>query len=647
MSAASWRLLSQRVPVQPISVRGVVWSFMLRSFSSFKSSSHGGGGGVSFRRRVRRSIPLVEIPSPSSSSPPHLLESVDNPDEPGDGARLARSHGASSASSSSAPIPGVAPPTPAIVALLGKPNVGKSMLFNRLVGVNSPAAVIVRNTPTSHTTRDIRYGHADIGDITFAAVDTAGLEPWAPSGHMLARTREICKDMLASCDAVVFMLDARAGVSGEDAEAASWVRRNVKINTPIIPVMNKCENNNFGEIPEHVTDAVAESHALGLGDPVAISAATGEGMIDLATELLKNVPALLKSDDDDDGDEEAQMEMVIARAGGRRRRKKSKVDDNEERNSEQEGASAQERISVAIVGIPNVGKSTLMNRLMKQQRSLTGPEAGLTRDVVVGKIVDEETGIELHLADTAGWIKDSLERRGWLSKERNAEQTTMKIAAMSARQAKGAFHMASVVIVVVDARSAKVKKGYGQGHHRTAQQVMSHTLSDVEASIIRLAEKEGRAVVIALNKADGLKKRAVEEAQGGIQKLITTEASGLSGAPVVPISAATGQNVRAVLDAAAEQYRKWNTRVGTGELNDWLYRLQVRNSGYGGGSGVGRIRYITQVGIRPPSFVAFLKGQAAMEAPQLRFIRNSIRDAFMFNGVPIRVVARLGRKYRG
>ena len=448
------------------------------------------------------------------------------------------------------------------VAIVGRPNVGKSTLFNRLVGRK---LALVDDTPG--VTRDRREGLARLHDMTFTVVDTAGFED-ADAKTLAGRMRQ--QTDLAVGDAVVALLvfDARAGVTPLDKHFADWLRRR---GTPLILVANKAEGR-AGEL------GVAESYRLGLGDPVQISAEHGEGMADLFEALMPFV-------------EPPQAEAPIEAEGP----------DGEEMA---EDAAPEGPLKMAIVGRPNAGKSTLINTLLGEDRLVVGPEAGITRDSIA--IPWDYHGLPVRLVDTAG-----LRKRAKVSD---------KLERMSAADTKLAVDFAEVVVLLLDSTL-----GLESQDLRIADMVLS----------------EGRALVIALNKWDVARDQS--SLFQGVRKALDDGLSQIRGVPLVALSGQTGKGLDLMMKAVTEARAKWSRRVSTSQLNRWFEAALDRNPPPAAGGTRIKLRYVTQVAARPPTFIIFGNRTEDLPASYARYLVNSLRDDLDFEGVPIRLSFRGGK----
>lgn len=436
------------------------------------------------------------------------------------------------------------------VVIAGRPNVGKSTLFNRLAGRR---IALVADTPG--VTRDRKEAEAQLRGRTVRLIDTAGLEESAPE-TLSGRMRESSAGAVRLADLVLFVVDARAGVTPVDQHFAQWLRRQGK---PVLLVANKAEGRVAGT-------ALLDAYGLGLGDPVGVSAEHGEGVSDLMSEIADRLPA------------------------------EPEVDEGAET------PDADRPLKLAIVGRPNAGKSTLLNRLLGEERMITGPEPGLTRDAVAVILTDPE-GKPIELVDTAG-----LRRRARIE---------APLEKMSVSAAIEALKMAEVVVLTLDAE---------QGIH------------DQDLQIARLIEREGRACVVALNKWDAVADRnAVRKA---IQERLEESLSQMKGIPVVTLSALTGAGMNRLLPTVRAAHEVWNKRVPTGELNRWFeHALAAHQPPLVDGRRL-KLRYVTQAKARPPTFVAFGTRAEKMPEDYQRYLVNSLRDTFKLPGTPIRLQLR-------
>ena len=443
------------------------------------------------------------------------------------------------------------------VAIVGRPNVGKSTLFNRLVGRR---LALVDDSPG--VTRDRREGKARLGDLDFTVFDTAGLEEAAPetlSGRMQVQTEAA----IAAADAVLFLIDARTGPLPADAAFADLVRRSGK---PAILVANKSE----GRAAEV---GLLQAYELGLGEPVAISAEHGENLADLYAALRAALPEKV-----------AQQRNMI-----------------EEAVDAQHAASAPSPIRIAVVGRPNCGKSTLVNRLLGEERLLTGSEAGITRDAIAVDVVWR--GLPFRVYDTAG-----LRRR---------TRVEEKLEKLSVADALNAVRFAEVVILLLDAQ---------------------WPFEEQDLRIADLIEREGRAMVVGVNKWD------IAEPHPGALRNLRVEVDHwlpqVKGVPVVPVSALTGEGLDRLMQAVIDIHAVWNRRVETSALNRWLAEVVASHPPPAVSGRRIRLNYITQPKSRPPTFVLFMSRSDAVPDAYRRYLVNSLREGFNLPGTPIRLTLR-------
>lgn len=436
------------------------------------------------------------------------------------------------------------------IAIVGRPNVGKSTLFNRLAGRKM---AIVHDRPG--VTRDRKITETKLQDLPLVIIDTAGYE-YSTEDNIEKRMWLQTQKAVDEADAVVFMFDARDGIQPYDAELANLIRPAGK---PVVLLANKCEG-------KQQEDSIFEAYGLGLGQPIAFSAEHGLGMTDLYAALKEIATQKDSEESDDTADEDA----------GR-------------------------PIQLAIVGRPNVGKSTLVNALLGDERMLTGPEAGVTRDAVSNKW--EYLGRKITLVDTAGLrkhakIEDSLER-------------------MSAAATKHAAFMAQVVVLVLDADGILDKQ---------------------DLTIARQVLDEGRALVIALNKWDIADRK---EALDKLNYKLRTSLTQAEGIPTVTISALKKENLDKLMQAVFKVYDRWNTRIPTSPLNQWFSDI-IDNNPPPLGKNKRRIklRYITQAKTRPPAFYIFSSNPEGLPDSYLRYLVNSLRETFDLGGIPIRITVR-------
>ncbi len=443
------------------------------------------------------------------------------------------------------------------VAIVGRPNVGKSTLFNRLVGRR---AALVDDAPG--LTRDRREGEARLGARRFTVIDTAGLED-ADGSTLEGRMREQTERAVADADLALMLVDARAGVTPIDRHFATWLRRQP---TPVCLLANKCE----GRAAEA---NLGEAFALGLGEPVAVSAAHGIGMPDL-------------------------LDLIEAHLAGA----EPETDPDEETDGE-EGEDDNRPIDLAVVGRPNVGKSTLVNALIGDDRMLTGPEPGVTRDAIAVEWTYRERA--LRLVDTAG-----LRRRARVSErlEKMAVDDTFK-----------AVGLAHVVVLVLDGEAILDKQ---------------------DLTIARHVIDEGRALLIAVNKWDIVADRT--EATRRLRDRLETSLPQARGLPTVMISALKRQRLDALMDAVLQTYALWNARITTGRLNRWLDGVAASHPPPMVAGRRVKLRYMTQVKSRPPTFALWVSRPEGIPEAYQRYLINGLRETFGLTGVPLRLLLRKG-----
>lgn len=440
------------------------------------------------------------------------------------------------------------------VAITGRANVGKSTLFNRLAGKR---LAIVDDTPG--VTRDRREADAKLLDLAFQVTDTAGFEG-ADEASLEGRMWQQMSAALEDADVYLFVMDARAGVTPLDEMLAADVRRRGK---PVVLVANKAEGRS-GELMS------MDAYALGLGDPIPFSAEHGEGLVDLRDALAEAF-------------KEAEPQPTL--------------------EDDDEAFDPSKPISIAIVGRPNVGKSTLLNRIIGEERMLTGPEAGLTRDAIAVPFKAHDRHFKL--VDTAG-----LRRRSRVVSALEKASTGDTIRTLK---------FAEVAIVVLDATQPFEKQ---------------------DLQIIDLVVREGRAVVIALNKWDTVRDPdgTIRTAREAATRLVPQAA----GVRVVPVSALSGRGVDKLLATVVEAVERWSIRISTGKLNRWLEGALTRHPPPAIAGRRIKLRYVTQAKSRPPTFIAFCSRPDALPAAYQRYLVNGIRETFNLPGVPIRLYLRKG-----
>ena len=442
---------------------------------------------------------------------------------------------------------------PVTLAIVGRPNVGKSTLFNRLVGRK---LALVDDRPG--VTRDRRQGEARIGDLSVDIIDTAGLED-AADESLAGRMRAQTDAAIAEADLVLFMVDARAGVTPLDEHFAALARASGK---PLILIANKAEG--------RASDTgYYEAFSLGFGEPVAISAEHGLGMPDLYEAILDAVGV---------------APQVV-------------------------GGTGKKPVNIAVVGRPNAGKSTLINKMIGQERLLTGPEAGITRDSIAVDWTWQDKPFRLF--DTAGL--------------RRKARVTDKLEKLSVADALRAICFAEVVILLMDATAPLEKQ---------------------DLQIADLVAEEGRALVLALNKWD-----LVQDPHARLAELhadLGETLAQIRGVPMVPISAITGKGLDQLMETVHTTHRIWGTRIATARLNRWLAMVSVRHPPPAAAGRRLRLKYLTQSKTRPPTFFLSCSRPDALPEAYRRYLVNGLREEFGLAGVPIRLMVRRDRNpYEG
>ena len=458
---------------------------------------------------------------------------------------------------------------PLKLAIVGRPNVGKSRLFNRLAG---RTAAIVHDTPG--VTRDRQAVDAEYEGIALTLIDTAGFED-AATGSVAHRMTQQTITAIAEAEALLFLIDARAGVTTGDEIIAQALHKSGK---KVILAANKCE----GRV--QVLDDV---YGLGFGEPIRISAEHNLGMEDIVAALEELLPqaAALQDEDGEDGDEED-----------------AEFSEDDEPEEDVVVNYLDRPLRLALVGRPNVGKSSLFNHLLGEERSLVGPEAGLTRDSITAPWKAGERDVLLH--DTAGLRK----------KARMAGETLEEMSVASTLEA---IRFADCVIVMIDATAPFEKQ---------------------DLTIADLIAREGRAIVFAVNKWDLLENKA-----GGISKMrekLDQSLPQIAGAPLIATSARTGEGIDRLSDAITEADRAWNSRVSTATLNRFLEGALHRHATPAISGRRVRIRYMTQRKARPPSFTLFGNQLDALPEAYLRYLANGLRENFNLKGTPLRFSVR-------
>ena len=464
------------------------------------------------------------------------------------------------------------------LAICGRPNVGKSTLFNKLAGRK---LAIVHDKPG--VTRDWREADGEIAGRKLKIIDTAGLEDVLDQS-LEARMRGQTEAALERADAILFVIDAREGLTELDKYFAKWLRKQDK---PVILAANKCENQ------KTVDTGLGEAYRLGLGTPIPMSAEHGHGF-DLLYDMLEE-----HWDEEDESERQDDMDPDFD----------GDIDDLEGDEEFDFATLVEEEedtrpIKIAIVGRPNAGKSTLFNRLLEEERMLTGPEAGITRDAITAEW--EYKGRQIRLVDTAGMRKkakiiDNLEK-------------------MSVDESLRAIRLAQVVILMVDAQTPLEKQ---------------------DLSIGQMVSREGRALIVCINKWDLIDEKAnfLEEMKYRLSKGL----SQVENVQTMTISALTGKNINKLMDSVLHTYALWNKRVSTGKLNRWLDGMERAHPAPLVQGRPNRLRYITQIKTRPPTFAIWVSRPESITESYKRYLVNGIREAFNIPSVPIRLLVRTSK----
>jgi GTP-binding protein len=461
------------------------------------------------------------------------------------------------------------------VAIIGRPNVGKSTLFNRLAGKK---LALVDDTPG--VTRDRRRHPAKLYDLAFDVIDTAGFED-APAASLPGRMRAQTEIAIREADLILFLVDAKTGLVPDDRTFAEIVRRSGK---PVVLVANKAE-------ARGAQGGFLESWELGLGEPVPISAEHGQGLPDLREAIIAALgeERALGDDEAEAANETAESDVLIG-------------EDIADPDAEQAPAYDESKpLRIAVVGRPNAGKSTLINALIGEERLLTGPEAGITRDSI--SVDWDWRGRRIKLFDTAGM--------------RRKAKVQEKLERLSVADGLRAVRFAEIVVIVLDA-------------------VIPFEKQDLQ--IADLIVREGRAPVIAFNKWDLIDnpQQALAELREKTERLLPQ----VRGIQAVPVSAETGRGLDKLMEAVLRTHKVWNSRVSTGRLNRWLEGILAHHPPPAVAGRRLKIKYVTQAKTRPPGFVVSCSRPDAMPQAYVRYLVNNLRDSFDMPGVPIRMALR-------
>ncbi|GHG93176.1 ribosome biogenesis GTPase Der [Pseudodonghicola xiamenensis] len=459
------------------------------------------------------------------------------------------------------------------LAIVGRPNVGKSTLFNRLVGKR---LALVDDQPG--VTRDLREGEARLGDLRFTVIDTAGLED-ATDDSLQGRMRRLTERAVDMADVCLFMIDARVGVTPTDEIFADILR---KRSAHVLLAANKAEG--------AAADAgVIEAYGLGLGEPIRLSAEHGEGLNDLYSQLMPIADDFAERAAQDAPETEVEIDEDVD------------FDEDGEEIAATPVPTAAKPLQVAVVGRPNAGKSTLINKILGEDRLLTGPEAGITRDAISLRI--DWDGTPMRIFDTAGMRKKA--------------KVQEKLEKLSVSDGLRAVKFAEVVVVLLDA---------------------AIPFEQQDLRIADLAEREGRAVVVAVNKWDveEHKQEKLRELKEAFDRLLPQ----LRGAPLVTVSAKTGRGLDRLHGAILRAYDVWNRRISTAKLNRWLIGMLEQHPPPAPQGKRIKLRYMTQAKTRPPGFVVMCSHPDKMPDSYTRYLVNGLRQDFDMPGTPIRLTLR-------
>jgi len=459
-----------------------------------------------------------------------------------------------------------------VIALVGRPNVGKSSIFNKLVGKQ---LAIVHDTPG--VTRDYRIADAELGPHKFKIMDTAGLEQHIEGDMMFQQMQDKTLAAVMQSDVLLFVVNGQEGVNPVDEAMARHIRQ---WNKPVILLINKAD-------AKKSKDTALEAYSLGMGEPILVSAAHNMGFLELQEELRQYLPEL-PEDEEQDYDEGFQFDDTEGGEGI----------SEEEAEIQEDPAKP---IKIAIVGRPNVGKSTLLNAIIGEERAITSPIAGTTRDPVI--VQWEYNGRPFRLVDTAGLRKKA--------------KIIDQIEKMSAAESLRAIRLAQVVILVMDVADA---------------------LDHQDQAIADMVIQEGRALVIAVNKWDTVENG--DELRKNIMQRLDWHISQVKDVPLATISAFSGKGVGKLLDKVIDTYRLWQRRVPTARLNRWLERMETAHQPPMASGRSNRLRYMTQIKARPPTFAIWVSRPDDIPDTYQKYLINGLREEFDLPGIPIRLQLR-------
>lgn len=470
------------------------------------------------------------------------------------------------------------------IAIIGRPNVGKSTLFNRLA---KKRLAIVDDTPG--VTRDWREAEGHLLDQKIRIIDTAGLED-ANESSIEGRMRKQTEEGMAEADAILFIIDGRSGVTPADEHFASWLRKQRGNKKPVILAVNKCESD------AAAASGMAEAYSLGFGQPIPISSAHGHGIEDLYHAFEPHFPK-----------ESAEQEVENSQLPDLENLDELEGDESFDFAALEIDEDPDKPIKVAVVGRPNVGKSTLINALLNDNRVMTGPEAGITRDAIA--IDWEYGGRKIKLVDTAGMRKKA--------------KIDHNIEKMSVEDSLRAIRLAQVCILVIDAENIFEKQDL---------QIADHILN------------EGRVMIIAINKWDLIKgEGAKKEVLELIKYKLETSLGQVRNIPAATISALNNRNLGFLMQSVLDSYQLWNKRVSTSKLNRWMHARESQNPAPMHEGRSNRLKYMSQINIRPPTFAIWVSRPKEFPETYKRYLLNGLRNDFDFKGIPLRMLIRTSK----